>query len=621
MTFKKWITLHHLLIFLCLITIPFLIHKGIGISQKLSSIQTAEHYYQDQHLIEAEDWYQKARSNRAILYKEELISSRLEELAPITAMKSDLEDIAYEASKADRERDFDLLMDAYTKLQKVRSHYFTSEGPYKDDYRQLSEDYEISQNFFSHFKSFRTMFLEQLENNLSTENYDDESFKWNLLRTPAHLFGTEQEWLDELKTIYQKYDETKLSRMMAKGLIEPMLNNASSMNTAYKANNFEAPWINTKVDDLIKTLLKSDWDSDNFAAFALHSRQFNTFASSVHQNSKVLSYAKGKIDELMRNAKRYVARGNYQEAIELYKALGYYQDTKEEISATELAWTIAEPVRLLPALTDGGSYSHAVGGRDKFGSKVYVAAIDPNNQLLWGRMNAEESIQILSNHDLTPQQQIRSIAIDPNLSTSSNPVIVVEAESEERNARYAAFEVRENSITILYSIDADSLTIQPDGTLLAVNPVGEGAGQTAIFVRSGDNYQFAGIKQDILDISADNVSQYPDTLVRFTCTVISTGSGEALAIGNKSLLLLRGDFSLPAVVSNVTVTGRFKQYTEQFIDEQLMGQIEGFLKGQIGGLVNEQIEEQAGALLDGMLGGLTDLNTVYIPVVEVDTIQ
>ncbi|MNN21905.1 hypothetical protein D3C81_1352420 [compost metagenome] len=92
-------------------------------------------------------------------------------------------------------------------------------------------------------------------------------------------------------------------------------------------------------------------------------------------------------------------------------------------------------------------------------------------------------------------------------------------------------------------------------------------------------------------------------------------------MGSKSLLLLRGEFSLPTGVSNVTVTGRFKQYTEQYIDEQLMGQIEGFLKEQVGGLVNEQLEEQAGALLDGMLRGLTDLNTIYIPVVEVDTIQ
>ena len=56
-----------------------------------------------------------------IRYKEGLISSRLEELAPITAMKSDLENIANLASRADREQDFDLLRITsynvcYTKL-------------------------------------------------------------------------------------------------------------------------------------------------------------------------------------------------------------------------------------------------------------------------------------------------------------------------------------------------------------------------------------------------------------------------------------------------------------------------------------------------------------------------
>ncbi|MNW35141.1 hypothetical protein D3C74_121310 [compost metagenome] len=630
MTFKKWITLHHLLIFLCILTIPLLVHKGLGISQKLAAIQTAERLFQDKLLIEAEDWYQKARSNRTILYKEELISSRLEELAPITAMKRDLEDISSQASSANRENDFELLMSAYAKLQQVRSSYITPEGPYSNYYRQLSQNYSITQSFTSYFKNFRTLFLEQLDHNLSTENYDDESFKWKLLRTPAHLFGTEQEWLDELNTAFQKYDETKLTSMVAKGYIEPMLNNASSMLTEYKTNNLEAPWINAKVDDLIETLLKSDWDNDNYTAFALHSRQFTAFASSVHPDSKVLSYAKGKIDELMRNAKRNVVRGNYQEAIDLYTALGQYQDTKAEIKATELAWTFAEPVRLLPSPTDGGSYAHVVGGRDKFGSKVYVAATDQNNGLFWGRMNEEESVQILSNHDLTPQQQIRSIAIDPNLSTPSNPVIVIEAESEERNARYTVFEVRENSITLLYSMEADGLTVQPDGTLLVVNPVGEGEGQTAIFVRSGDNYQFAGIKQDIVDISADSVSQHPDTLVRFTCTVISIGSGQALALGNNSLLLLKGDFSLPAGTANITVTGRFKQYAEQYLDEQSIGLIKQLLLEQTGGQISDQIEEQAGGLdesgrlnelLDGLLHGLTDANTILIPVVEVETIQ
>ncbi|MNZ32188.1 hypothetical protein D3C78_495100 [compost metagenome] len=645
MTFKKWITLQHLLIILCLLTVPFLIHKGIGISHKLTAIQTAERLFDEKLLIEAEDWYQKAQGNRTILYKEELISSRLEELAPITAMKRDLEDIADQASRADSEQDFDLLMDAYTKLQQVRSRYMTPEGPYSSYYRQLSDNFNISQSFTGFFKNFRKIFLEQLEHNLSTENYEDESFKWNLLRTPAHLFGTEEEWLDELNTAFQRYDETKLARMTSKGIIESMLGNASSMLRAYKANSLEAPWIIPKAEGLIEALLKSDWDNDDYSAFALHSRQFTTFASSAHPDSKVLGYAEGKIDELMRKAKRSVANGDYQEAIQLYTAIGNYQDTKAEISATELAWTIAEPVRLLPVRADGSSYTHVAGGQDKFGSKAYVAAIGQNNQLYWGRMNADDSVQILSTQDLAAQDQIRAVAIDPILSTDSNPVIVTEAASVTRNARYTAFEVRESNIALLYSIEADSLTIQPDGELHAVNPVGEGEGQTAIFVRMGDLYQFAGIKQDILDISADSVSQYPDTLVRFSSTVISYGSGEALAMGSNSLILLRGDFSFPAGVSKVTVTGRFKQYTEQFIDEQLMGKIEELLKRQAGGQMNEQtgaqseeqsegpsngqsdggitgwVDEQVDSLLNKLLRGLNEANQILIPVVEVETLQ
>ncbi|MNZ74111.1 hypothetical protein D3C78_925520 [compost metagenome] len=133
-----------------------------------------------------------------------------------------------------------------------------------------------------------------------------------------------------------------------------------------------------------------------------------------------------------------------------------------------------------------------------------------------------------------------------------------------------------------------------------------------------------------MDISADSVSQHPDSLVRFTCTVISIGSGQALAIGNNSLLLLKGDFSLPAGTANITVTGRFKQYAEQYLDEQSIGLIKQLLLEQTGGQISDQIEEQAGGLdesgrlnelLDGLLHGLTDANTILIPVVEVETIQ
>lgn len=218
MTFKKWLTLHHLLILLCLLMIPLLIYKGLGISQKLHSIKNAEVLYEEKNLIDAETLYQKALNNKTIRYKEELIASRLDELAPITAIKQSLSSIASQASEADRKNNFERLMSAYADLQQVRSSYMTPEGPYSEYYRQLSEQYSISQNFTDYFKKFRTALLEQPKQNLADGNYENESFKWKLLRIPAHFFGTEQEWLDELNAAFKQYDEAKLERIIASGM-------------------------------------------------------------------------------------------------------------------------------------------------------------------------------------------------------------------------------------------------------------------------------------------------------------------------------------------------------------------------------------------------------------------
>lgn len=572
MTYKKWLTLHHLLILLCILMIPLLIYKGIGISQKLSTLKKAEALYEDKNLIDAETLYQKAHSNKTIRYKEELIASRLEELAPITAMKESLSGILSEASKAARRDNFERLMSAYAELQQVRGSYMQPEGAYGEYYKQLSEQYGISQSFMDYFKQFRTALLDKAKRNLEDGNYDDESFKWKLLRMPSHFFGTEQEWHDQLNTAFQQYDEAKLERIAASGYIEAMLQNASSMLELYAAHQHNAPWITAKTDELMDSLLKKDWDNEEYASFALHSRQFETFASSASPRSKVLAYAKSGISKLLRSAKKSKASGNYQEAIDLYTALGNYQDTKAEIRATELAWTAAEPVRLLPVPGDGEGYKHVAGGTKKFGSNVYVAATDAGNQLFFGRMNSEESVQILSNRDLPSHAEIRSLRIDPVLSTSSTPVVVIETDSAARETMYTAFEVLEDRINLMFSIEADDLIVQDNDTLHVVNPHGEGEGETAIYVRYGDYFEFTGVKQAYVDISADNVSLYPDTLLRFTCTITSPGTGEVLAFGENRYVILQGDFTF--YEGEATVTGRFTHYTEKHMESQDSGTVQ-----------------------------------------------
>ncbi|MUG46384.1 hypothetical protein [Paenibacillus woosongensis] len=604
MTYKKWLTLHHLLIVLCVLMIPLLIYKGIGISQKLSTIDQADALYEEQNLIDAETLYQKARSNKTIRYKEEFIASRLEELAPITAMKESLSGILGQASAAARGDDFERLMDAYAGLQQVRSSYMTPEGPYSEYYKQVSEQYGISQSFMDYFKQFRTALLEEPERNLDNGHYDDESFKWKLLRMPAHFFGTEQEWLDQLNAVFQRYDETKLERITASGYIEAMLQNASSMVKQYETHEHDAPWVIAKTNELMDSLLKQDWDNKDYAAFALHSRQFESFASSANPRSKVLAYAKDGIAKLLHSAKKSTASGNYQEAIDLYRALGNYQDTKAEIRATELAWVAAEPVRLLPASGDGEGYKHVAGGTKKFGSNVYVAATDAGNQLFFGRMNSEESVQILSNRDVSVHAQIHSLRIDPVLSTSSIPVVVIEADSAAREASYMAFEVLEDRIQLLFSFEADDLIVQNDGTLHVLNPHGEGEGETAIYVRYGDHFEFTGVKQRYVDISADDVALYPGALVRFTSTVTSPGTGEVLAFGQNSYVMLQGDFTF--YEGEATVTGRFTHYTEHYMESQENGTTE---------------EQYTSSPDDSIIVGQPAGRFIRIPVVKVESVS
>lgn len=314
----------------------------------------------------------------------------------------------------------------------------------------------------------------------------------------------------------------------------------------------------------MESLLKKDWDNEDYAAFALHSRQFETFASSANPRSKVLTYAKDGIAKLLRTAKKSARSGNYQEAIDLYTAIGNYQDTKADIRAAELAWTAAEPVRLLPVPGDGEGYKHVAGGVKNFGSNVYVAATDASNQLFFARMNSEESVQTLSNRDLSTHAEIRSLRIDPVLSTSGTPVVLIEADSAARESLYTAFEVLEDRIQLMFSIEADDLIVQYDDTLHVVNPHGEGEGETAIYVRHGDNFEFTGVKQSYVDIAADSVSQYPGTLVRFTCTITSPGIGETLAFGENKYLLLQGDFTF--YEGEATITGRFTDYKEMYTE-------------------------------------------------------
>lgn len=558
---RRLFSLQSLLLALCLIMLVLIGYKGIEISAKISSFKEAERLYAEKDLVGAETWYLKTRDNRSILYHEDEIAARLEELAPITKMKQQLDFYDSEGAEAVAEGQFDRLLEIYAELSQFRNTYYTGDGPYSEYYREISQAIGVSEHFASYFAQFKNQFYAEMNNNLTNQNYDDESFKWNLLEIPEIFYGDQDKQMNELMAAYEDYDLKKFDALAANGLYDRLLTDAEAILSAYSKNDLKAPWVASKVEELMEALLRQELEADNYSSFARHAKQYNAFAAKVNPKSSLVTYVEGQIAKLMKQAKSLSRDGAYQEAIDLYTSLNPYQDTAEAVSQVRLAWMAAEPVLLLPQLEGDKQYTHVTGGTKSYNAQIYVAAADGDNRVYFGKMNDQGNIQVLTNTDLISGNSIQSLSIDPVLSTRQNPVIKVTAESLNRNALYALFEVSESSIELILWVEADGLETNSDGSLLVDNPYGSaGEGQVSIYERIDSYYQFTGVKKFIRDVTADQVAQYPNDTIRLLCTVTQPGFLETLAYADDADIVLKGNFDFSE--GDAVITGTFLQYTD-----------------------------------------------------------
>lgn len=558
---RRLFSLQSLLLALCIIILVLIGYKGIEISAKIASFKEAERLYAEKDLVSAETWYLKTRDNRSILYHEDEVAARLEELAPITKMKQQLDFYDSEGAKAVADGQFDRLLEIYAELSKFRNTYYTGDGPYSVYYREISQAIGVSEHFVSYFTQFKNQFYAEMNSNLENQNYDDESFKWKLLKIPEIFYGDQEKQISELIAAYEDYDLKKYDALATNGLYDRLLTDAEAVLSAYSNNDLKAPWVASKVEELMGALVRQELENNNYSSFARHAKQYNTFAAKVNPKSSLAAYVEGQIAKLMKQAKSLSRDGAYQEAIDLYTSLNPYQDTSEAVSQVQLAWMAAEPVLLLPQLEGDKQYTHVTGGTKSYNAQIYVAAADDENRVYFGKMNDQSNIQVLTNTDLISGNSIQSLSIDPTLSTRQNPVIKVTAESLNRNALYALFEVSESSIELILWVEADDLETNSDGSLLVDNPYGSaGEGQVSIYERIDSYYQFTGVKKFIRDVTADQVAQYPNDTIRLLCTVTQPGFLETLAYADDTDIVLKGNFDFSE--GDAVITGTFLQYTD-----------------------------------------------------------
>lgn len=580
MTFKQAISLRNIMIILCTVMLVLLGQKVLRLDGKMEAVREAERLYAAGDLIAAEKQFRLAAANSSIMYKEELIASRLQELAPITTIRSRLDTLVLMIEDQLTTKNFTGFMESYASLFSLKSQYMISGGPYESYYRRLSADSGISDRLTAGFQQFKAQFLAGLAasqngaSSGSSTTADSDSFKWNLLRIPDAYYGSAKAKEKLLAEKFKSHDTARLTALAAAGSFSLLLDNALSLTEAYSNHSYNAPWVGQQAEDSAKTILRKDIDAERIAAFSGHAVAYRKYAASAGlASSKVLTLIDSSTAKLLRSAARMVRGGQYAEAIRLYRDLSPLQDTAAEIAAAQLAWNAAEPVRLLPGGEEPDKYVHVVSVSGRYGTKLAVAGTDSSGRLYYADMKDDGTVSTRTGDIIPGYEALGSLAFDDSLSAYSGyPVVVAQGSREDERTAFTAYTIRPEGISLLFSFAGSGYELQPDdGSIRVMNAdTGDGVnGQTAVYRQTNGSYQFAEIYQEYPVIEAADLELHPFEKVSMKLDLYIDSAGRTVASSGGRYIVLQGNVG--QITGPALATGQFQNsydYTETDTGEQ-----------------------------------------------------
>jgi hypothetical protein len=553
--------------------------KMLRIGDKIREVREAERFYSAGELIAAESLYRQAEDNSAIHYKEELIAARLKELTPITAIRSGLDTLVRKVSDQLATKDFSGFMESYATLLSLKAKYLISGGPYESYYRQLSENSGISAKMTTGFQQFKSQFLAGLTagQSGSSDGESGELVKWNLLQIPdAYYGGTDAK--DKLLAVqFEAYDTAGLKALAAAGSFKPMLDRALSLSEAYSNHSYQAPWVQQQAEDSARVILDKDLDGDHLSAFAGHAAAYRIYAASAgldSDHSKVLAFISSNTAKQLKSATRLIRAGQYAEAIQLYSDLAQLQDTSAEIASAQLAWNTAEPVRLLPGGDEAGKYNHVASVSGRYGAKAAVAGTDSSGRLYYADLSDDGIVSTRTGDIIPGFERLSGLVFEDQLSAVAEvPVVLATGSREDGRTAFAAYQIKPEGISLLFSFAGDSYELQPDdGSILVTNAdTGDGVlGETGVYRLSGDgSYQFAEIQQESPLIPATELELHPFENVTLNTEIYMDSAGRSVGSSDGRYISLQGNVG--SVTGLAAVSGQYQnsyEYVETETGEQ-----------------------------------------------------
>ncbi|MFC6228032.1 hypothetical protein ACFQI7_09440 [Paenibacillus allorhizosphaerae] len=526
-------------------------------------------------LLEAEDAFVRVQSMRAIDYKERETAAALSALRPVTDMHRTEARLSADIEAARNVSDVPTLATAAEQWSQMKQTVAAQDEKTRSSFAQIEAEYGLEQRLSDAFAQVKKNLTAGLESWSANKNAGDgERLLAFLAQIPAAYYPDEKTKHAELNRLALKYGQARLNGALKGTALTEALSESDKLLQLYTGYRLDGSWIAGKVEPFIQNVLSSQLDKNDVKGFLGNVRLLQEHPAVVKPGSKTDAYVRSSVQKLLARARQLADSRKFQDAVDLYTLLGSYQNTDKEIQETEQRWMETEPARLLgKAAGEDRDFSYMVHVKGKWGAKAVAAGLAENKTLILARLMQDGTVS-KTEIGVGKGVTVTSIQLTDSISSGASPMLLLEAASKSRKARYILYEAEPQELRMLLDIEADGYTAIRKGAVQFDSPAGEGPGSKALY-----EYRDGGLRkvqqtqqpQQQTAYKLVTVSDLPDVKaenVRFECDIVTVDGSNALGESDNRYVHLVGSGKTNWKRGSALITGMYAGTEEMKIGSQ-----------------------------------------------------
>lgn len=476
---------------------------------KISLYDRALAYYRDDNLLLAEETFSRAEAISAIRYGDEAWSRSM---SALTAIRAELESLAAQAEAASREQDHARMLAVYERYRTLAGNYASPGGLDASFFRQTAQRLALGKQVDDYFQRAKDGARRTLETNLAQKSFHDDSFVATLVLIPDEYYGGAENKQRELSRLLRAYDREKFRASTGTGTFSEVVARTADSLRAYKRLNIEAEWLTSFLESYAEKEIRTAVRQDDLAVFIALAKAYRQIEDVLPPESEALDEIESHLQARLRQAERYIAAGQYEKAIELYRQIGPLQDTSALIAEAESLWSEDDPARLLAEKHPDNTYRFVLTGEQLWGTQAYAIGLTQGDQPelhLAGKM-ADGTVVYLERAVSSGHKPLR-LTLSDIRGIKKAPLILLEAEGTERTHLYSGFipDMERSSLVKGFEIEAEGFQAENPEEIILTHPTGDGENEVASFRLEEKGLVYTGKIEDYLPEGADEADTPP----------------------------------------------------------------------------------------------------------------